>query len=312
MSRGLVLPGGQRVTLRPVQADDIDGLVGLHHGLTLDEMYHRSFSTRRPDRAFLEKVATAGERGGHGLVATVAESRWDPQRPIGVAAYELLGNGDGELAMVVAPEWRSWLGRLLLHAIVESAAERGVPNLQSDVPSRNQPMVALMRSLGCAFMPPVEPWSVRVVVGTRGLTATWPGPHDRPRVLVESPAGGWHAAADNAGWQLLTCPGPGERPCPALAGQPCPLAAAADAVVVVPTAGDDRWGDLIAAHRAQHPGVALCTDGPAPDIGDASHALVLPVPVHAGRAAVAEVDRVARAHARRTDGWLGDTPDEAP
>jgi hypothetical protein len=299
------------VTLRPVGADDIDGLVGLHHGLTLDEMYHRSFSTRRPDRAYLEKVATVGERGGHGLVATIAESRWDPPRPIGVAAYELLGNGDGELALVVAPEWRAWLAPLLLQAILGAAAERDVPNLESDVLNRNQPMLALMRSQGCAFMPGTEPWSVRVVVGTSGRTPTWPGPHDRPRVLVESPAGSWHAAADAAGWQLLACRGPGERSCPALAGQPCSLAAAADAVVVVPVAGDDRWDALILAHRERHPGVALCTDSGGPTVGGAAHALALAGPVHTGQAVVAEVDSVARAHARRADGWLGDAPEEA-
>ena len=61
------------------------------------------------------------------------------ERIVAEADYFLLDNGNGELAVTVAADWRGWLGPYLLDALIEAAAARGVANLrQSDLVSRQQ------------------------------------------------------------------------------------------------------------------------------------------------------------------------------
>jgi hypothetical protein len=246
-------------------------------------------------------------------VAEVFEPWLEDGRTLGAAGYRPLGDRNGELAIVTAPEWRGWLGRLLLHAILREAAARGVANLETDILLSDQPTLALVRSRGCAFMPSDDPWSMRAVIGTHGTTPTWSGPHDRPRVLVEAPSGRWRAAdaVAAAGCQLLVCAGPREQSCPALTAQGCPLAAAADAVVVAGPAHDGRWTALLEAHRSRHPGVALCVASSAPGDGEtvaATGALRVPMGPGTDATATALIRRVALDHARRADGWSGDAP----
>jgi hypothetical protein len=266
------LPGGGVLIVRPVAPADVDGLVALYDGLSDDDRYRRFFSSFGPPRSFFERLVNVGERGGYGLVAT-AGAEGDvagDARIVGEASYELLPNGDGELAITVAVDQRGWLGPYLLDALVEAAAARGVPNLEADVLVTNRPMLALLRSRGDATMGPNDWSTVRLLVGTAGRTPVWPAGHgatghsDRPRVLVEVPGGRWHAGteADAAGLQVIACSGPrGARPrCPVLAGRPCPLAATADAIVVSNAPDDDRWRALLGAHTDLHPGVPVCVE----------------------------------------------------
>jgi ribosomal protein S18 acetylase RimI-like enzyme len=290
------LPGGEVLTVRSVTPADVDGLVALYDGLSDDDRYRRFFSGFRPPRSFFERLVNVGERGGYGLVAT-AGSDGDVvagARIVGEASYELLPNGDGELAITVAADHRGWLGPYLLDALVEAAAARGVPNLEADVLATNGPMLALLRSRGDARMGPNDWSTARLLVGTAGRTPVWPAGHgatgqsDRPRVLVEVPGGRWHAGteADAAGLRVIACSGPrGARPrCPVVAGRPCPLAATADAIVVSNAPDDDRWRALLGAHTALHPGVPVCVerrvgrghrDQPQPETPDRGSAVAL-------------------------------------
>jgi hypothetical protein len=220
-----------------VATTDVDGLVALYDGLSDDDRYRRFFSGFRPPRSFFERLVNVGERGGFGLVATMGAGGdvAGGARIVGEASYELLPNGDGELAITVAADQRGWLGPYLLDALVEVAAARGVRNLEADVLVTNGRMLALLRSRGYATMGSNDWTTLRLVVGTAGRTPVWPAGHgatghsDRPRVLVEVPGGRWHAGAeaDEAGLRVIACSGPrGARPrCPVLAGRPCPLAA---------------------------------------------------------------------------------------
>ena len=261
--------------MRPVTPDDVDGLAALYAGLSVDDLYTRFFSVYRPDRPFLERVAAVADRGGYGLVAVIAGTGTGPVvagdaggRIVAEADYEPLDNCDGELAITVAAGWRGWLGPYLLDALIEAAAARGVPNLEADVLVTNAAMGALVRSRGYATMPTDDWVTVRAVIPTAGRVPTWPGPHERRRILVEAPGARWHAgeAAEEAGLDVLVCPGPlGTRTrCPALAGERCPLAAGADAIVVAHDAEDERWGALLDAHRRVHPGVPVCVETPHP------------------------------------------------
>ena len=321
------LPGGGLLTVRPVTRADVDGLMALYDGLSRGDRYRRFFSAYSPPRAFFERLATVVERGGYGVVAAAGadneaaehggDSRpdtagGDAGRIVGEANYVLLGNGDGELGMMVAADQRGWLGAYMLDALVEAAAARGVPNIEADVLATNRSMLTLLRSRGYATMGSSDWVSVRLIVGTAGHTPVWPphrdpaAPGRRPRVLVEAPGGRWHAQAEAeaAGLQVIACSGPhGRRSrCPVLAGQPCPLAAAADAIVVSSAPDDERWGALLEAHGGLHPGVPVCVEpraghrvgGPplaAPGVGAA-----IAIDDDEPQLVVDLVDRLASAH----------------
>lgn len=268
------LQGRGRVVVRAVRPADAGALGDLYQGLTLDDRYHRFFSVYYPSADFLDHLARTCEEGGYGLVAVL-----DDGRIVGEASYTLLRNGDGEFAIVVASDWRGWLSPYLLDALAQSAAARGVPNLEADILLENTPMLALVRARGFVTLDHVGP-VVRVAIGTTGRMPVWPRHHDRRRVLVEASGARWRAeeAVRDAGFQVAVCPGPGPR-CPALRGEPCPLAADADAIVLALDLQDPRARALVRAHRSCHPAVPLCVETPARGT---------PVPLPAG---VVHVDR---------------------
>jgi hypothetical protein len=130
----------------------------------------------------------------------------------------------------------------------------------------NRRMLTMLRARGYAIVDHDEqPAVVRVAIGTTQRMPTWPGTHERPRLLVEVPGGRWHAeeAARAAGFQVLACPGPllGWSHCPALRGEPCPLAAGAD--VIVDAVPDEAGRSLLDAHRRIHPSVPICVELPS-------------------------------------------------
>ena len=306
----MALPDGRTLDLRPVTPADVDGLAALYADLTIDDLYRRFFSVYHPDRRFFERVASAAERGGFGLVAIASGPGHGGDAPaeriVAEAGYELLPDGDGELAIAVADGWRGWLGPYLLDALIEAAGARGVPNLEADVLVTNAAMLSLVRGRGYATMANDDWATVRVVIGTAGRVPSWPGSHERPRILVEVPGARWHAgvAGDAAGLQVLACPGPlGSRTrCPALAGEPCPLAAGADAIVVSHATDDERWDALVAAHRRVHPGVPVCVELPRGADAACGDASVPRVPAGSDAAVLAFVERLAAAPAAAEDG----------
>ena len=213
----------------------------------------------------MKKMTRASERGGFGLIAAI-EGPDNGSRIVGEATYELLPDGDGELGITVAEDARGWLGPYLLDALVEAAAARGVPNLEADVLVTNRRMLMMLRARGYAVIDhDQQPAIVRVVIGTTQRAPTWPGNHDRPRLLVEAPGGRWHAeeAARAAGFHVLTCPGPllGWSHCRALDGEPCPLAVGAD--VIVDAVPHEAGLSLLDAHRRVHPSVPVCVELPS-------------------------------------------------
>ncbi len=248
--------------MRPVRPSDRAGLVALYAGLREDDKYLRFFSRHAPPEDFVEEMTHVAERGGFGLIALM-EKGDGPSQIVGEATYHLLPNGDAELGITVAETARGWLGPFLLDALLTEAAARGVPNLEADVRVDNRRMLAMLRARG--FVEIDHDFAiVRVAIGTTQNGPTWPGTHDRPRLLVEVPGGRWHAdeAARAAGFEVLVCPGPlvDRTHCPALRGEPCPLAAGAD--VIVDAIPGEAGRSLRGAHRRVHPSVPVCVQLP--------------------------------------------------
>ncbi len=287
------LPDGRTLTVRAARPGDIEGLRRLFAELPLADRHRRFFSAYRPTLRFLERLVGVTDHDGAQLVAVV--SGGDDERIVAEAGYRMLPDGDGELGITVAEEWRGWLGPFLLDALLEVAAGNGVPNLEAEVLVANRQMLALVRARGYALMGREDPSTLRVLVATQGHVPRWPPVGDEPRVLVEAPGGEWPeaAAARAAGLRVVACPGPTgrRRPCPALAGEQCPLAAEADAVVVARPRDDDAWRALPGAHREAHPGVPVCIDlGPEGSPRD---------PGEHRAAVVGLVQRTAEEHATR-------------
>lgn len=302
-TRHATLPGGQVLDVRPVGRADVDGLAELYAGLSADDHYLRFFSAYTPDRAFFERVASVAARGGAGLVAEVT-SPSGVARLVAEAGYELLPDGDGEVAIAVAGGWRGWLGPFLLDALLELADARGVPNLEADILLSNSTMLALVQSRGYATLANDDWCTMRALLGTGSRTPSWPPACERPRVLVEVAGARWHAgvAADAAGLQVVACPGPASRRvrCPALEGRRCPLVDGADVVVVSRMRQPGQAAALLDAHRRDAPDVPVCVESSAAMADEHTPAGAPLVPAGEGDEAVVRfVERLARSHGRR-------------
>ena len=262
--RAIPVGGGRTIFVRHVERNDEAALYQLYEGLDTDDRYLRFFCAYRPTDDFIEKLADPGPREAR-VVAEVAEA--GRKRLVAEAGYSLLESGNGEFAMVVARDWRGWLGPYLLDLVIDIAAANHVPNLEAEVLAANRAMLSLLRARGCAFLAH-DGWNeYRMMVATGPEGFIWPATHDRPRVLVETPTGRWRLedAARAAGMQVITCGGPGQNPsCPVLNGGECALVADADAIVVRERPGDPAWVRLERSHSAMHADIPVVLE-PASD-----------------------------------------------
>ncbi len=239
------LADGRRLVVRLADVDDLDALQSLYRRLPVDDLRRRFFVGHEPSASTTRTWLAVADRGGVALVAEVVET--DGSRLlVAEAGYALLDDGDGELAITVDPGWRGWLGGWLLDVLVRQAADHGVENLHADVLIENRAMLALLRHRGYAAADHPDWNTVRLVISTTGHTPGWPPGHTGRRLLATAPGARWRgeAAAEEAGFDVRTCPGPGglDRDCPVLRGEACPLLDGVDAVVfdLVPTTREHR------------------------------------------------------------------------
>jgi GNAT superfamily N-acetyltransferase len=261
---------GTVLEVREAVADDAPALLTLYERLGPDDTHRRFFSAFHPRLTFVEDWIAVRERGGIVLVAEVVDAGSDGPSIVGEAGYAPVhgrGHDVAELAVTVDRAWRGWLGPFLLDVLVEHARAHGIVDLVAEVLTTNCAMLAMLRARGCAFEPHRDMTTVRAVIGTAGPTPVWPthdaGPDGAPpvRLLVEGSSWSGAIAAEDAGMEVLVCPGP-ERgrlhPCPLLTGHQCPLVDEADAVVVLLPGSAPSTAALLDAHRAgAHPLVEL-------------------------------------------------------
>jgi hypothetical protein len=269
--RAIPISNGRTIVVRPVRPQDETGLSELYDGLDAGDRYLRFFSAYRPSSDFIQRLANPAP----GEARAVAELFGAGEtRLVAEAGYSLLTNGNGEFAMVVARDWRGWLGPYLLDVVIEVAAANRVPNLEAEVLTMNTSMLALLRARGCVLLSHDGWTECQLMVGTGRQGPTWSDPDDRPHVLVETPGGRWplEDAAEAAGMRVITCTGPSENhPCPVLSGHECALVAGADAIVIRNTSHKPIWETLTRSHTSSHADIPVVID----PVGDHTQATPL-------------------------------------
>lgn len=273
---------GRTIEVRETAAGDAQALHGFYAPLSIHDLHRRFFSSWHPTLEWCHDWATVGERGGFGVLAVLhdapaavardadrGEGRDGPGvvegaaggTVIAEAGYAMRSDGDGDLAVTVAPEWRGWLGGYLVDVLVRHASKAGLRNLQAEVLLENRPMLAVLRHRGAVNLEH-DNGEVRLTIGTEGSVPTFPVGQQGPKVLVEVGSGRWSGErlANDAGCATAMCGGPDRRArhgCPVLRGERCPLADEADAIVVLFDPADPRTDQLIEAHRRNRPGVPI-------------------------------------------------------
>jgi hypothetical protein len=245
--------------IRPTTVADAELICELYGPLSLEDRHRRFFTAFRPELSWCRDWASVGERGGYGVIAIVHHA--DRDEVAGEAGYALRSDGDGDLAVAVAPKWRGWLGSYLVDVLARHAASHGIASLQADVLLENRPMLAILHHRGAVDLEH-SLGVVRLTIGTAGYLPSWPPKAEGDKVLVAASGGRWSGAdaAEKAGCVTAVCSGPSRRPrggCPVLERGRCPLADNADAIVILLDPDDEQTQQLVALHRKNRPGVPI-------------------------------------------------------
>jgi RimJ/RimL family protein N-acetyltransferase len=267
------LDGGRTIHLRHSTVEDWQALREFYGRLDRPDLHRRFFTGGVPPPTFFQHWASIGDGGGLGLLVELDEGTGadDDRRLIGEAGYALLASGDGELGIAVEAGHRGWLGPWLLALLLDHAHDRGVPNLQAVVLVDNPAMMRLAERRGFVVLDHLDWGTVRITMSTTGRVPTWPGTHERPRVLIESrrTRSSSEETLRRIGFDVAVCNGPcrSHGSCPVLEGERCPLVEGADAVVVDLPPDDPLTTELIDAERLIHPGVRLIAGYEYTDLG---------------------------------------------
>jgi acetate---CoA ligase (ADP-forming) len=141
----VVLRDGSTVAIRPVEAEDLDGLRALLEGLTPEARRLRFFSGGADVQSAARWAATVGLRDGEGLAAVAG----DPPEIVGHACFERGGPDVAEVAFEMSARMRGQgLATILLAHLAEIAAERGIERFVAEVLPENRRMIEVFRESG--------------------------------------------------------------------------------------------------------------------------------------------------------------------
>jgi acetyltransferase len=145
--RTVELRGGRSVRIRPIRPDDEPRLVDLYERLSRDSAYQRFFTLMRhlpsdwyhffANVDYVRRLALVAERETVAGVQLIGVGRYEPSSEPATA----------ELAFVVEDGWQErGLGAILLEAILDAAAARGIERFRADVLADNYRMLRLFTS----------------------------------------------------------------------------------------------------------------------------------------------------------------------
>lgn len=148
VARTLVLANGRRLSIRPLQADDVERVAALYARLG-PESRRRRFLSPKPELAPRElaylvdvdharREAFAAVDGRDGSIVGVGRYAQDSGRP-----------AVADVAVEVADDVQGMgIGTALMRRVIQSAAARGFAAVTATTLWENQPARALLRSLG--------------------------------------------------------------------------------------------------------------------------------------------------------------------
>jgi acetyltransferase len=143
------LPNGERVTVRPIRPEDAEIEQAFVKHLSPETRYFRFMNALSELTPQMLARFTQIDYGRE--MALIAVSAKDG-RETEVAVARYITNPDGascEFALVVDDGWhRQGLGRRLMTQLIEVARSRGLAGMSGDILAANQPMLALLASLG--------------------------------------------------------------------------------------------------------------------------------------------------------------------
>jgi hypothetical protein len=170
----LVLPDGAQVILRPATADDLAGVLRMHHRCGGRSRYQRYLvGGAHPPRSRLRRLLTPAAG-----VTVLALADGEP-----VAMANLLSEGvQAEVAFLVEDAWqRRGLGRALLRALIERANREGHAALVAYLRAEN---VAMLRTLTGSGRPVDVDRDGGLLTVTLTLTPATPVPTPGPEVTA--------------------------------------------------------------------------------------------------------------------------------
>ena len=144
-----------RVTIRPIEAVDADGLSTFYASLSAESRALRFLGASRGiSQAEAMRFASVDRMVDDGFVAVVAEAGPDDGLIVGHATLTSGGYRPPEIAFAVADAWqRRGLGTALLQAVIDAAKRRGIARLVAVVRADNVAMRRLLARAG---------WSSRI------------------------------------------------------------------------------------------------------------------------------------------------------
>jgi ribosomal protein S18 acetylase RimI-like enzyme len=142
LSRPASIPDGVRI--RGASAQDRGAMISFLAGLSLRTQSFRFFAAvPRPGPGLLQRMCGAGPEPGDVLVATAGEviighaMAADSRGPAGSRV--------ADIGIVIADGWQDrGIGSLMMRALVDRAAARGVCELVMDVKPENRKMLAMI------------------------------------------------------------------------------------------------------------------------------------------------------------------------
>jgi GNAT superfamily N-acetyltransferase len=146
LAMALTLRDGSRITIRPIEPEDRDGLADGFARLSPETRYRRFFGSmpalRERDLDYLTQV----DHRDHEALVAVDEESGDG---VGVARYVRSSDDAAEPAVVVVDDWQGrGVGSALLSALVERARQEGVVRFEAPVLATNRSAIRALERIG--------------------------------------------------------------------------------------------------------------------------------------------------------------------
>jgi GNAT superfamily N-acetyltransferase len=164
------LRDGSRVTIRPIEPQDIERERKFIESLSPEARRYRfGFTMRSPSAALLKLLTDIDPERDAALIAVVGVEA--QQRQVGVARYSTTSAGKAEVAVTVSDDWQNkGLATALMQHLVDLARRQGIELLYSSDAASNEPMRKLAAFLGFGHEP--DPDDAKQVIYTLRLKPT--------------------------------------------------------------------------------------------------------------------------------------------